>query len=201
MPFSLPWALPRVSSRVVVSSLMRIISGTAKGRRLFTPKSQAIRPASDKVKGAIFNILGDISGTYVLDLFAGTGSVGLEAASRGAASVSLVDDGRESLGLLKKNIEQTQLQNNCQIIRGHIPTVLSKIKKPIPQFDLIFVDPPYDKNLIFPALDSLLFNKLIDDETLVIIEHSPREKPEHPKLSLVDERKYGQTLISFLKKK
>lgn len=178
---------------------MRIIAGIAKGRRLSAPKSPLIRPAADKVKGALFNILGSMEGCSVLDLFAGTGSVGLEAASRRAEFVTFVDSRADAIKLIRENISKCGFTENTSILRGTIPSILSKIPKNLIPFDVIFVDPPYDKGLILPALTAIHKNKLIDAESKIIIEHSPREKPECEGLAVTDTRKYGQTLISFLK--
>ncbi len=178
---------------------MRIIAGLAKGRRLVAPKSFLVRPVADKVKGAIFNILGNIEGKTVLDLFAGSGSVGLEALSRGAAQTIFVDALPASLEILRKNILQCGFANQASVMRGRIPLILRPIARRWNRFDLVFVDPPYDKNLIHPTLDALLENKLIDAQSRVIIEHSPRESPLHEGFALADQRKYGQTFVSFLK--
>lgn len=178
---------------------MRIISGTAKGRRLAGPKSPLIRPVSDKVKEALFNILGSVENLSVLDLFAGTGSVGLEAVSRGAAKVVLVDSGFEALKIIHQNIVACHLDEAAEVLRGNIPHILKKLAKKEQRFDLVFVDPPYDRGLINPSLSALLEFKLIDAQSLVIIEHSPREIPACKGLSLTDRRKYGQTYVSFFK--
>jgi 16S rRNA (guanine966-N2)-methyltransferase len=177
---------------------MRIISGSAKGRRLFAPKSLLIRPVADKVKGALFNILGSMEGARVLDLFAGTGSVGLEAASREAEIVVFVDFLPEALKLLERNLSHCKLTANTRIIRGRIPQALKFIPAESP-YHFAFVDPPYDKDLIRPALEGLKTHKLIDAESTVIIEHSPREPAECEGYTVEDFRKYGQTYISFLR--
>lgn len=178
---------------------MRIIAGTAKGRRLAAPKSHFIRPVADKVKGAIYNILGPVNGFRVLDLFAGTGSVGLEAASRGASEVFLVDARIEATKLMQKNTQLCGLTEGIRILRGRIPTTLSSLLKNTSPFDLIFVDPPYDRGFVNQTLATLIKNKLIDPKTRIIVEHSPREQPICPGLEVTDSRKYGQTLVSFLK--
>lgn len=178
---------------------MRIIAGSVKGRRLSAPKSFLVRPVADKVKGAIFNILGNIAGETVLDLFAGSGSVGLEALSRGASRTVFVDSLPASLEMLRKNILQCGFANQVSVMRGRIPLILRPIASRWTKFDLVFVDPPYDKNLICPTLEALLKNKLIDAQSRVILEHSPRESPIHDGFILADQRKYGQTFVSFLK--
>jgi len=181
---------------------MRVISGQAKGRVLLGPKSDRIRPALDKIKGAIFNILwnilGNIEGAKVLDLFAGTGSIGIEAISRGASEAVFVDEGTEALQLIRKNLVLCRFENRGKIIRLPIPRQLSRLKNQGP-FQLIFVDPPYDKDLVNPTLRAINKEKILAPDGIIIVEHSPRELIEEVGLSIIDSRKYGQTLISFLK--
>ncbi len=178
---------------------MRIIAGTHKGRTLYGPKSHDIRPAIDKVKGAIFNILYDVSGKKVLDLFAGTGSVGLEALSRGAAHAVFVDYGAEALGLIRKNIELCKLESRSSIIKHKLPQGLGRILQRFAPFDLIFVDPPYDQDLVNLTLEKIISSHLLAPEGTILVEHSPREMiGEIAGLRLADQRKYGQTVISFL---
>lgn len=178
---------------------MRIIAGTAKGRRLHSPKSPLIRPVSDKVKEAIFNILGPIEEKSVLDLFAGTGSVGLEALSRGADRCVFVESFSHALFLLQKNIVACGFREHSFVLRGDVPTILNRLKKK-GTFDLVFVDPPYDRGLIGPTLGGLVRYNLIDAQSCVIVEHSPREAPAAEGVVVFDSRKYGQTWVSFLKR-
>lgn len=179
---------------------MRIIAGIAKGRVLHGPKSDRIRPALDKVKGAIFNILYDVSGKKVLDLFAGTGSVGLEALSRGAASCVFIDQLPEALTLLRKNIERCGFEASAAVLRLEASRELRRAKKFGP-FDLIFVDPPYDRGLVHPTLETITRENLLASGGKIIVEHSPREAiPPDVGLTHFDQRKYGQTLVTFLKK-
>jgi 16S rRNA (guanine966-N2)-methyltransferase len=179
---------------------MRVIAGLQKGRRLFGPKSDDIRPALDKIKGAIFNILGDISGTKVLDLFAGTGSVAIEALSRGASRAVFVDNGTEALLLIRKNLEICRFEDEGLVVKADLPYRLHKLVRKEGPFDLIFVDPPYDKALVNPSLRLIVKEKILAPAGMVIVEHSPRESiGEDSGLILADQRKYGQTVISFLK--
>lgn len=181
---------------------MRVISGSAKGRILTGPKSDRIRPALDKVKQAIFNILWEIQGKTVLDLFAGTGSIGIEAISRGAAHCTFVDLSREALNLVKKNLEKCGLEMYAKIFKFKIPPIPPRIKGEAEEgFALIFVDPPYDNNLVNPTLLEIARENLLAPDGIVVVEHSPREPiKKETGLRLVDQRKYGQTLISFLKR-
>ena len=174
---------------------MRVITGSARGRKLFGPKSDLIRPAIDKVKQAVFNILGDVSGLRVLDLFAGTGSMGIEALSRDADHCTFVDQLPEAIQLIRKNLEMCQFLDQSKIIKAGVQNF-----EPLQTYNLIFVDPPYDKDLVNPTLQRLANQKLLAAEGTIVVEHSPREVIHAlPDLQVYDERKYGQTLISFLK--
>jgi len=180
---------------------MKITTGSCKGRKLFIPKTSLVRPATDKVKQALFNILGDVSGLNILDLFAGCGSLALEALSRGANKAVLVDDLPESLRIIKKNIELCEFEDSAFIIKGRIPQILKRIKVWHPEFfHIVFLDPPYDKNLVNPSIESVIKNNLVDANSLIIIEHSPREEVKAGVCHIVNTKKYGQTHISFVKK-
>ncbi|MBI4373493.1 MAG: 16S rRNA (guanine(966)-N(2))-methyltransferase RsmD [Deltaproteobacteria bacterium] len=179
---------------------MRVISGTAKGRLLKGPKGPAIRPAIAKVKGAIFNILGEMEGRKVLDLFAGTGSVGIEALSRGAKIATFVDSTRAALDLIHHNLTKCHLTPSGHIVKLRLPLELGRLPRLHAPYDIAFVDPPYDQGLINPTLRRLVREKILGPRGMVVVEHSPREKiSEDVGLTLVDERKYGQTLVTFLK--
>jgi 16S rRNA (guanine(966)-N(2))-methyltransferase RsmD len=181
------------------SSNMRVISGTAKGRKLYTPKSHNIRPALDKVKGAIFNILFNVEGKNVLDLFAGTGAIGIEALSRGAAHCTFVDSANESVTIIRKNIELCRFQETARVFPKPVNVALEYFEKHGEKFDLIFVDPPYLKNLINQTLERLSKGGALVSGGLIIVEHSPKEPiGQITGLVLTDTRKYGQTCISFL---
>lgn len=178
---------------------MRIISGQAKGRILHGPKSDKIRPALDKVRQAVYNILGDVQGESILDLFAGTGSMGLEGLSRGAEYAVFVDDNTEALQLIRKNLDLCRFEN-ASIVKLKLSQGLPKIFERFGSFDLIFHDPPYDQNLVNPTLRAITETQLLSPKGFVVVEHSPREKVvEMEELRVVSQRKYGQTLISFLK--
>jgi 16S rRNA (guanine(966)-N(2))-methyltransferase RsmD len=178
---------------------MRVISGTAKGRKLYAPKSRNIRPALDKVKGAIFNILFDVRGMDVLDLFAGTGAVGIEAVSRGAAHCTFVDTSFEAATIIRKNIELCGFKDRCRIFPRPVDVAIEYFAKNGQRFDLIFVDPPYLKNLVNPTLQKIAGAGILKEGGQIIVEHSPKEPIGAPSgLDLTDTRKYGQTLISFL---
>lgn len=200
---------------------MRVISGTARGRTLLGPKTEKIRPVLDKVKGAIFNILGNLAGVAVLDLFAGTGAVGIEALSRGARHCTFVDASREAIELIRKNLEKCQFEAKAIVERRVAGVGRTSYRGPLRglppepprgqigrsksdpiwhQYDLIFVDPPYDQNLVNPTLRAIVREKLLAPDGTVVVEHSPRETIKGIEgLKPIDVRKYGQTFITFLK--
>lgn len=179
---------------------MRIISGTAKGHKLVAPKSARVRPALDKIKGAIFNILYDVTDLKVLDLFAGSGAVGIEALSRGAASAVFVEEWGEAVRSIKRNLEHCKLSERARIIETKVASAIKLLNRKGETFDLIFVDPPYLKNLVNPTLKLLAESDIAANSAVIIVEHHPKEPiAEISGLALTDSRKYGQTLVDFLR--
>lgn len=179
---------------------MRVISGRLKGRKLTSIKGYGIRPTSDKLKESIFDILGnDFDGRVVLDLFAGTGSLGIEALSRGALTVVFVDTHPYSIAVIKKNLVELGLLNCAKIFKRNPLRGLKFLKKISPNFDFIFLDPPYGKRFVDSTLKNIAQSGIIMPTTLVVAEHSVREvvTPRVGNLLLRDQRKYGKTLISF----
>ncbi|MBU4485063.1 16S rRNA (guanine(966)-N(2))-methyltransferase RsmD [bacterium] len=180
---------------------MRVIAGKAKGRRLCGPKSDATRPALDSVKEAIFNILFDVEGTRVLDIFAGTGSIGIEALSRGAKSAVFIENSSEAVKIIKKNLDLCSFSELSSILCKKAEVAIKILSKSSQSFDLIFVDPPYNKDLVNETLSQLSKSTLLNNEAIIVVEHHPNEPIDAiDGLNLYDQRKYGQTLISFLKK-
>ena len=185
---------------------MRIIGGTAKGRRLQTPyKSSAgpngsllIRPTADRAREALFSIIGSaIEGVAVLDLFAGTGALGLEALSRGAQSAVFVDKSSRSIDLIKRNVELCGFSDKTFIIKRDLAKSLSSLEKLLPgkEFSMIFIDPPYRKALCLKILKELSSGNILASSGLVVAEDdSGNELPESVgSLILFDRRKYGDT--------
>ena len=163
---------------------MRVITGTARGRRLLEPEGMAIRPTTDMVKEALFNIIQfDIEGRRVLDLFAGTGQLGIEALSRGAAEAVFCDESRSAVKLVRANLERCAL-------------------KGAGKFDLVFLDPPYDTNLLEKALELIQNVDILNDGGIIVCE-SRREKalpeavaPYRKDLS----RRYGKVCLTVYRK-
>ena len=174
---------------------MRVITGTAKGRRLMTLEGEDIRPTSDKVKGAVFNsIQFDIEGRTVLDLFAGSGSLGIEALSRGAAKAVFVDLNRQAVRVVNENLEHCKLKENATVFNGDS---LSYLKTTRERFDIVFIDPPYNKQLAQKALPLVV--KVLNDGGIIVCETaSDEELPEQiGNYSVVKSDKYSKTRLTI----
>ena len=182
---------------------MRVISGSARGRKLKSPKSAETRPIMDRVKTALFDILApDIIGMRVLDVFAGVGSVGIEALSRGAASATFVERSPEAFRLVRENLALTNLSGQAEVIRGDAFAYLQQAAAAGRRFDLVYVAPPQYEGLARQALTQLDAAPLTELDGLVIVQIHPRERGELDNLPLkrlrrYDERRYGSTLLLF----
>jgi 16S rRNA (guanine966-N2)-methyltransferase len=179
---------------------MRIVGGTRKGTRLAAPAGAAVRPTSDRTREALFNILVhgidgfDLEGARVLDLFAGTGALGLEALSRGAAWCLFVDIGTEARGLIRLNIEALDVGGVTKVWRRDA-TALGRCA-PMPPFDLVFCDPPYGKGLGEAALASALEGGWLARGAVAVLEEDGRAEVEAIEgLDEIDARTYGHTRI------
>jgi 16S rRNA (guanine966-N2)-methyltransferase len=159
------------------------------------------RPTADRVREAIFNILGNsVQGARVLDLYAGTGAMGIEALSRGAESVLFVDDHNAALAALGKNIKTCSLENRANTIKWNIFNNLNIIRSFRPAFNLVFLDPPYNENMIRSTLSNLDMSRCLENGSRLALEHSPLEPISEtlPGFKISDQRRYGKTLVSFL---
>ena len=179
---------------------MRIIAGEFRGRALASVgKGDAgahLRPTTDRVRESLFNVLNhqiDFDGLRVLDLFAGTGALGLEALSRGASHVTFVDDGRVAQGLIRKNIDLTRSADRTDLVRRDATRLGDNPGAP---YDLVFLDPPYGKSMGQKAVAALANGWVADDALLVWEENAPMQAPAGFKLH--DSRKYGDTHISLM---
>lgn len=180
---------------------MRVISGTLKGRRLVTPAGMATRPTADRIKESMFNILaGSVQAKRVLDLFAGSGALGIEALSRGAASAVFVDRAKASLSAIRRNIRDLELDDRTRVIHWNILRHLSCLISERQAFDLVFMDPPYETDAVAPALTALVSCGALAPGARIVIEHSARDPiiPPMHMLALVDQRRFGKTLVSFM---
>ena len=180
---------------------VRIVGGEFRGRSLAAPKTQTIRPTTDRSRESLFNILSHaypeaMDGTRVLDLFAGTGAVGIEALSRGCRTALFVETGIEGRGLIQKNIETLGLQGSTRLFRRDA-TKLGAAGTMGP-FDLVFADPPYGKTLGDRALASAARGGWIASGALVVLEEDAAENPDPgPSFQLLDSRAFGDTVMRF----
>ncbi len=182
---------------------MRIISGTNKGMKLYAPEGDKVRPTSDKIKEAIFNILGPIDEeANVLELFAGSGSIGIEFLARGAKHCTFVDKSYKSLNYVKKNLDLCNFNNKAQIISSDYEKAIINLSANNKKFDYIFADPPYALNL-----SNNIFNKVFEFDILklggiLIIETDKSEKTiDNTYTNMVEykEKTYGRTRISIIR--
>ncbi len=179
---------------------MRIIAGIYKGRSLKTPMNYDIRPTSEMVKEALFSILmNDIHSSVFVDLFAGTGAVGLEALSRGAKKVYLVDRSRDSIGIIKSNVNKIGCQSRVSILASDYRIAMDRINEPV---DILFADPPYEEGYNLEILDSISSSSILKDSGVIIIEHARKFKMPtiYKNLEAFKEKKYGKKALTFYRK-
>jgi 16S rRNA (guanine966-N2)-methyltransferase len=177
-------------------SKLRVTGGEARGRRLKTPKG--IRPTQGMVKQAIFNLVGPgIESAHVIDLFAGSGALGIEALSRGAAGVIFVDREPRGLAILRQNLEVLELKNRSLVVRGDVVRWLEGAAEEIMRAGFVFMDPPYDDVVLDRALKVL--DRQVSDAT-VVAEHSRRhELPALARLRVDRQRRYGDTMVTVFR--
>ena len=174
---------------------MRIIGGKHRGTSLYEFKGQAVRPTADRTKEAIFNVLqSDISGSVCLDLFCGSGSLGIEAISRGAKEVVFVDKSKESVALAEKNLDKIREKGKV-----YFTDALSFLERANKKFDIIFIDPPYADDVSVLSVKKIIEKDLLSDDGIIVFE---RDKPcrKVDGASVYDVRKYGKAVISFIRK-
>ena len=179
---------------------MRVVSGEAKGRRLKTPGGDRIRPTADRVKESLFEIIGErIRDARVLDLFAGTGNLGIEALSRGARSVLFVDADRAAIRLIGQNLTLTRLDDRAETWRSDARAALGKLAGSGRCFDIVLLDPPYGTGYEEPVLRRLSRSEILPPGSLTVIEHDRRiDLAERiDSLERFDQRRFGDTMLSF----
>lgn len=179
---------------------MRIITGIAKGRKIKAPEGLSTRPTADRVKESLFNIISKrIFEARVLDLFAGTGNLGLEAISRGAKMCTFVDSSKSSFKILKENIETLNFQNKCEAYNSDAFSALKQFGKRDIKFDLVFLDPPYSKGLVEKAVEEIYNQNLLSDGGIIVSEYDQNDNiPERiGNIRIYRTEKYGRTKISF----
>jgi 16S rRNA (guanine(966)-N(2))-methyltransferase RsmD len=184
---------------------MRIISGTAKGRTLFAPAGEETRPTSDKIRGSVFNIIGQrVYDAQVLDLFGGTGALSLEAISRGAAHAVIVDQARAAIQVIERNahnVAKEDFDKRVRILKSDYRSAIGQLEGRV--FDLIFLDPPY--RMVDAYADALLrLNSMgcISDSALIVLERQKAAQVGLPEgFESFDTRFYGETAVEFVRKR
>jgi 16S rRNA (guanine966-N2)-methyltransferase len=175
---------------------VRIIAGQQRGARIFAPPGQETRPTSDRAREAAFNLIGPVDGAEVLDLFAGSGAMGLEALSRGAARAVFVESDRDACRAISRNLDKLRLTGATVLRRDAIQVLVEEATRGR-RYDLVLVDPPYE---MFIALQNRLSRHLPDvlaPDGIVVVETSARAEPELPTLSLRTSRRYGAARITL----
>lgn len=178
---------------------MRIIAGSRKGARIFAPKALEVRPTGDRVREAVFNLVGPVDGAHVLDLFAGSGALGLEALSRGAASATFVESDRAAAETIVRNLDKLAL-DGATVFREDAVRRLATDAAAGRRYDLVLVDPPYRMlSRFLPALAEHL-PAVVSEDGLVVVESEAREEPELP-LPLRTSRRYGSVRVTLFEGK
>jgi 16S rRNA (guanine(966)-N(2))-methyltransferase RsmD len=179
---------------------MRVTAGAERGRKLRAPRGSTTRPTGAKVREAIFNILGPLSPNPVLDLFAGTGSLGIEALSRGASRATFVERDHRALSALHRNLREFSLSERARVLDCSVAVALQRLHdEESEKFSWVFVDPPYAAGEVEPVLAMLSGRKVLDNGAVVVVEHDRHHLPSEKvgALEMVDRRFYGDTGISF----
>jgi 16S rRNA (guanine966-N2)-methyltransferase len=180
---------------------MRVIAGTAKGHHLKFPKGTKTRPATDLVRGAIFSMLENSAAGWarVLDLFSGSGALGIEALSRGAGWVDFVEREPRCCGIIRENLEKTKLAAQAHVYCCDVSKAIAFLDK---EYDIILMDPPYANRAIGDVLTQLAASRLIGKDTTVVVTHSPRFAlgAGYDTINLVKEHRHGDSCISFYRK-
>lgn len=180
-------------------SKMRIIAGEARGVPLMAPKGMDTRPTTDKIKESLFNILqGEVEGSSVLDLFAGSGGLGLECLSRGAAGAVLVDQSREAASCIRRNVEKLRFGDRAVLLNVDWQKALIQLSMQEKHFDLVFLDPPYRMDDLRELCDLLAVKGLLEPQALIVWERkNGSDKTLSARFEQVKQREYGETEIVF----
>ena len=181
---------------------MRIISGKARGTKLYTLDGTATRPTLDRVKESLFNIIqNDIEDSTVLDLFSGSGAIGLEFLSRGAKRAVLCDNSKDAIKIIKQNVQKTHFEEIAEIYNMEFTKLVERLQNQ--KFDIIYIDPPYATDFIKISLEKIIEYKLVNENTKIIVETDDETRIlnqiEKMDVEITDKRKYGRATIIFLK--
>lgn len=190
----------RGNSRGASVGNLRVIGGEKRGFPLASPKGGTVRPTANRVRKALFDILGQrVEDAQVLDLFAGTGAVGIEALSRGAASCLFVEADSRNIEVIRDNLRVCRLESSAEVYRGNLPACLSLLMRSRP-LDLAFVDPPYDSQQVCLVLNELDSGGLLRAGAWVVLEHRKSNPPPAVSMGHLRTVRYGDTALSFFQK-
>lgn len=177
---------------------MRVIAGEAKGMRLKSPSGLNIRPTADRVKEALFSMLGPgLVDAVFVDLYAGSGAIGIEAISRGADSCIFVDKNKKSISLIKENLTITKFENRSRVICADINKAIKQFEGEGIKANIIFLDPPYNIVNLQLVVKSILNSSIIKENGMVIVEHDRNNIKWADSLAVTKQKKYGDTYLSF----
>lgn len=181
---------------------MRIISGKARGTKLYTLDGTATRPTLDRVKESLFNIIqNDIEDSTVLDLFSGSGAIGLEFFSRGAKRAVLCDSSKDAIKIIKQNVQKTHFEEKVEVYNMEFTKLVERLQNQ--KFDIIYIDPPYATDFIKISLEKIIEYELVNENTKIIVETDDETRIlnqiEKMDVEITDKRKYGRATIIFLK--
>ena len=181
---------------------MRIISGKARGTKLYTLDGTATRPTLDRVKESLFNIIqNDIEDSTVLDLFSGSGAIGLEFLSRGAKRAVLCDSSKDAIKIIKQNVQKTHFEEKAEVYNMEFTKLVERLQNQ--KFDIIYIDPPYATDFIKISLEKIIEYELVNENTKIIVETDDETRIlnqiEKMDVEITDKRKYGRATIIFLK--
>ena len=181
--------------------MMRVIAGKAKGHRLKAPKGTPTRPATDLVRGAIFSILESTASNWarVLDLFSGSGALGIESLSRGAGWVDFVEQEPRCCSIIRQNLEKTRFSHQAHIYCCSVAKALSFLEE---EYSIILIDPPYSDSSIGKVVQQLAISKLVGEESVVVVTHSPHLplNSTYAPLQALKERRHGDSCIKVYQK-
>lgn len=181
---------------------LRVISGKARGLKLDAPKNQDVRPTTDRVKESLFNMINSyIMDSNILDLFAGTGSLGIECLSRGAKNCVFVDKSKDSINIVRSNVKKARVENESTILNVDFKDAVKRLSTQNQKFDVIFMDPPYYENMFIECLKSIDKFNLLDEDGIIVVEHDTKDLFEDSigRLNKSREKKYGNTTLTFYK--
>ena len=183
---------------------MRVISGSARGKKLVSLEGTNTRPTLDRVKESLFNILQfDIENKNILDLFAGSGAIGIEAISRGAKSATFCDNSPDAIRIIKTNIKNTRSTEKATVLNKDYIQALKYLSSNNKKFDIIYLDPPYRTEFADIAIKEIIDLDLLSKDGIIILETDDMKKEEaiqNEKIEIFDKRKYGRAILIFIRK-